>query len=128
MNSSLRKYFYRLLILSLILTCIGYGLFNFFFPEYYFRLFPVLPVFLFTITVTVHLYLVRASEGDSRKFTSKYLGSMGVKILIYLVFIVVILLVDTASAIPFLVSFLAMYAALTVFEVISILNTLKNRN
>ena len=87
-----------------------------------------MPVFLFAVTVIVHLYLVKASDGDPRKFTPKYLGSMGLKILIYLVFIVVILFVDTASAIPFLVSFLTMYATLTVFEVVSILNTLKNKN
>lgn len=125
---TVRKYIYRLLILSLLLTCIGYGLFNYIFPEYYFRLFPILPGFLFTVTIIVHLYLVRASEGDSRQFTSKYLGAMGLKILIYLVFIVVILLLDKAGAIPFLASFLAMYATLTVFEVISILKTLKNKN
>ena len=117
-----------MLILVLILTCIGYGLFNFFFPEYYYKLFPLLPVFMFAVTIVVHFYLVKASEGEPRKFTSKYLGSMGLKILIYLVFIVVILFLDTANAIPFLVSFLAMYATITVFEVVSILNTLKNKN
>ena len=127
MTESVRKYVYRLLIFTLILTCVAYGLFNFFFPEYYFKLFPVLPVFLFAVTVVVHLYLVRASKGDTRKFTSKYLGAMGLKIFIYLAFIVVILFIDTASTIPFIVSFLAMYATLTVFEVISILDTLKKR-
>ena len=127
MTDSVRKYIYRMLILVLVLTCIAYGLFNFFFQEYYFKLFPILPVFLFAVTIIVHLYLVKASKGNPRKFTSKYLGSMGLKILIYLIFIIVILFIDTASAIPFLVSFLAMYATLTVFEVISILNTLKNR-
>ena len=83
---------------------------------------------MFAVTIVVHFYLVKASEGEPRKFTSKFLGSMGLKILIYLVFIVVILFLDTANAIPFLVSFLAMYATITVFEVVSILNTLKNRN
>lgn len=128
MTESLRKYIYRLLILALILTCIGYALFNFFFPAYYFRLFPVLPVFLFAVTIVIHIYLVKASAGDPRKFAAKYLGSMGLKILIYLVFIVIMLLIDTANAIAFLVSFLAIYATLTAFEVISILYTLKNRN
>ena len=128
MIESVRKFIFQLLILTLLLTCLGYGLYTFVLPESYFPLFPIIPAFLFIVTLLVHVYQVRARAGDSRKFTSKYLGAMGLKILIYLVFIVVILLIDTTSAIPFLVSFLAMYAALTVFEVISILNTLKNRN
>ena len=82
---------------------------------------------MFSITLVVHIYLVKASGGDARKFTSRYLGAMGIKILIYLIFIIIFLAEDTASAIPFLISFLATYAAMTIFEVISILNTLKNK-
>ena len=128
MISQVRKFIFGLLILTLALTCAGYGLFYFFFHSSYFRLFPLIPIVLFSITIGVHLYLVKASAGDPGKFISKYLGAMGLKILLYLVFIVVVLAVDSTSAIPFLVSFLAMYAALTLFEVTSILKTLKNRS
>jgi hypothetical protein len=115
-----------LLVITLSTTCLGFGLFYFLFEEYYYKLFPVLPLFMFSITLIVHVYLVKASDGNPRKFTSKYLGAMGIKILIYIVFIFVFLAIDTANAIPFLASFLLMYASLTIFEVISILNTMKN--
>jgi len=128
MIDQIRKFTYGLMILTLVLTCTGYGLFYIFFTGSYFRLFPVLPVLLFTATLVVHLYIVKASEGDPRKFISKYLGAMGLKILLYLVFIIIILAIDTTAAIPFLVSFLVMYAALTIFEVVSILKTFKNRS
>ena len=121
MKETLRKFIFNLLILTLALACIGFGLFYFFFSESYFKLFPVIPVFMFSITLILHIYIVKASEGEIRKFTSKYLGSMGIKILIYLVFIIIFLAVDTANAIPFMVSFLTLYAAMTIFEVISIL-------
>ena len=126
MNESIRKFLFNLLVITLSITCLGFGLFYFLFEEYYFKLFPVIPVFMFSVSLIVHLYLVKASAGDLRKFTSKYLGAMGMKILIYLVFIIVFLAINTAKAIPFLASFLAMYAALTIFEVLSILNTMKN--
>lgn len=73
----------------------------------------------------VHVYLIRSSENNPRKFTAKYLGAMGLKMFIYLVFLVVFLFIDRVHAIPFLVSFLVAYAAFTMYEVISILNFLK---
>ena len=128
MVEPVRKFVFRLLMLALVLTCLGYGIFNFVIPEFYFPLFPILPVFLFTVTLVVHLYLVKISEGDSRKFISKYLGAMGLKIFIYLCFIIIFLIFDNSSVIPFLLSFLVMYLVFTLFEVISIINSLKNKS
>jgi L-asparagine transporter-like permease len=128
MTEPVRKFLFRLFMLGLILTCLGYGFFNFVLPESYFSFFPALPVFLFIVTGVAHLYLVRASKGDNQKFVTKYLGAMGLKIFLYLVFILVFLAMDTSDPIPFIVSFLIMYVAFTVFEVISILNTLKNNS
>ena len=128
MIEPVRKFLFRLVMLTLILTCLGYAFFNFLLPDSYFSFFPVLPVFLFTVTVAVHLYLIRASKGDTRKFVSKYLGAMGLKIFLYLAFILIFLAVDKDNTISFIVSFLVMYAAFTGFEVISFLNTLKNNS
>jgi len=128
MMEPVRKFLFRLFMFTLILTCLGYGLFSFILPGSYFPFFPVLPAFLFIITIAVHVYLIRASKGNKRKFVSKYLGAMGLKILIYLAFIIIFLAVDTTSTISFILSFLVMYAAFTIFEVISILNTLKNNS
>ena len=126
MKETVRKFMFRLLVLGLVLTCLGYGIFHFVIPQHYFPAFPLVPFFLYLITFVVHWYLVKVSEGDNRRFTSRYLGAMGLKIFIYLVFIIIFLALDTSQAIPFLVSFLVMYSAFTIFEVISILNTLKN--
>ena len=122
---SQRKFILTMLIITTILLVLGYALFGFLLPQYYFPYFPVIPAFLFIVTVVVHSYLIRASENDPRKFTSKYLGAMGAKMFIYLVFLVVCLFLDTGRAVPFLVSFLVSYAAYTIFEVLSILNFLK---
>ena len=125
MFKSLRKFTFTLLFIALIITVLGYGSFLFFVPQHYFPYFPVIPAFLLLVTLLVHIYLVRASENDTRKFTTKYLGAMGLKMFIYLIFLVVFLFIDIARAVPFLVSFLITYAAFTAYEVISILNYLK---
>jgi hypothetical protein len=122
---SQRKFILTLLILTVIILVLGYALFGFLLPQYYFPYFPVIPTFLFIVTIVVHSYMIRASENDPRKFTSKYLGAMGVKMFIYLVFLVVFLFLDTRRAVPFLLSFLVTYATFTIFEVFSILNFLK---
>ena len=62
-----------------------------------------------------------ASENDARRFPTKYLGSMGLKILIYIIFIAVFLAIDTKDAVPFLVSFLVSYATFTIVEVAAML-------
>ena len=121
MKESLRKFTFNLFLLTLVLTTLGYGCFLFLIPDSYFPLFPVVPFFLFAVTATVHIYLVRASENDARKFTSRYLGAMGVKLLIYILFLIVFLVLDTIHAIPFIISFLVCYVAFTLVEVIAIL-------
>jgi hypothetical protein len=125
MFESQGKFAITLLFIALIITALGYGLFLFLIPQHYFPYFPVIPSFLLVVTFLVHVYLIRSSENNPRKFTAKYLGAMGLKMLIYLVFLVIFLFIDVVHAIPFLVSFLVTYAAFTMYEVISILNFLK---
>ncbi len=125
MFESQGKFAITLLFIALVLTALGYGLFLFLIPQYYFPYFPVIPGFLLVVTFLVHVYLIRSSENNPRKFTAKYLGAMGLKMFIYLVFLVIFLFIDTVHTIPFLVSFLVTYAAFTMYEVISILNFLK---
>jgi hypothetical protein len=125
MFESQKKFIIILLFIALIITVLGYGLFLFLIPQYYFPHFPVIPAFLMLVTIMVHVYLIKSSENNPRKFTSKYLGAMGLKMFIYMIFLVVFLFIDTAHALPFLVSFLVTYAAFTLYEVISILNYLK---
>ena len=121
MKESLRKFTFNLFLLTLVLTALGYGCFLFLVPDSYFTLFPIVPFFLFAVTATVHIYLVKASENDPRKFTRRYLGAMGIKLLIYVLFLIVFLLLNAIHAIPFSVSFLVCYAAFTLVEVIAIL-------
>ena len=125
MLESQKRFITVLLFLTLGILLIGYGLFFFIFPAYYFPYFPVIPAFLLVVTIVVHNFLIRASENDPRKFTAKYLGAMGLKMFIYLTFLVVFLFIDIARAVPFLVCFLVTYVTFTVYEVISILNFLK---
>jgi hypothetical protein len=125
MAGSLGKYIFNLVLMTLVLMAAGYGVFLFLLPGWYFAFFPAVPLFLFAVTLLMHFYLLRAGEKDARKFTSKYLGAMGVKIFIYIIFLVIILFLATEHAVPFLVSFLACYAAFTFLEVMALIRLQK---
>lgn len=125
MDRSLGKYLFNLILLTLVLTAAGYGVFLFLLPGWYFPFFPAVPLFLFAVTLVMHVYLLRTGEKDGRKFTARYLGAMGIKIFIYLVFLVVILFIASGYAVPFLISFLVCYAAFTVMEVVALVGIQK---
>jgi L-asparagine transporter-like permease len=71
------------------------------------------------------LKLMNASERNPRKFSTTYLSIMSVRLLVYLVFILVCLLIERTNAVNFVVTFLVLYLAFTIFEVIEISNFLK---
>lgn len=126
MEDSIRKFAIKLFILMVVLMATGYGLFYLVIPYAWFKVFPLVPLFVFIVTLLVHVYLIKASKNDAKIFARKYLGSMGIKILTYIVFIVVVLALDTGNAVPFLISFLVCYATFTLLEVIEILKIQKS--
>ena len=62
MIQSMRKFIYNMVIITVILLVVGYILLLLLFPQYYFPYFPVIPAFLFLVTILGHSYLIRASE------------------------------------------------------------------
>jgi hypothetical protein len=59
------------------------------------------------------------------KFTPRFIGATGIKMLIYFILIFIFLLIDRVHAVSFLISFLVCYLVYTTFEIISILKYLK---
>jgi len=127
MDQSLRKFAIQLILLTIFCIIAGLLTFKSFLEEYYFTGYIVMPVLFLGITLGVHTYLIKASQDKPRKFTSKFIGATGLKMFIYIIFIAIYILIDRQHAIPFLISFLILYILYTVFEVISVLNYLKNR-
>lgn len=124
---SFKGFFLVSAILASALIILTYLLLSFVFPEYYFHLFFLVPLFIFGIINLVHQFLIKASKLNTAQFLSRYIGAMGIKLLIYIMFLLVILLVDRERAVPILIIFLISYLCFTIFEVVSILKYLKNK-
>lgn len=124
---SIEKRFFlkKALLFSLVLIGISLLLYETLLKEFYLKAFPLQFAIVALMTVFSHLKLMSASRQNPRKFSTAYLSIMSVRLLIYLVFILVCLLIDRTSAVNFVATFLVLYLAFTIFEVVEISNFLK---
>lgn len=120
-----RKFVLYLFLLTVIITFSGRILFQKIFPGQYFNGFFFLPLLFFIVTIALHFYLVKSSRKEMIKFTPRFIGATGIKMLIYFILIFIFLLIDRVHAVSFLISFLVCYLVYTTFEIISILKYLK---
>ncbi|OQY00288.1 MAG: hypothetical protein B6I20_09025 [Bacteroidetes bacterium 4572_117] len=124
----LKKYIIRLLVFSAIISTISYFLFQFALAQYYLPVFPYLISFFITVSVLVHYILLKASDFRIAKFSTFFMGSVSAKLFLYIFFLIIYLLIDKENAVPFLLTFLALYFLFTIFETISLLFDLKEKN
>ena len=122
MNNHLKKFIIRGIIISLILFIAGFFLFMTILKEYFSISFPVLLLVMLLITILFHRYLVGSVGESNKKFPAKFLGATGIKMGFYLILIIIYVVFNRESAVPFLLVFIIIYLILTIFEVVSILN------
>lgn len=105
-------------ILTAAIVALAYVLFNQFYPQYYLPVFPWLLAFYFVTTSMVHYYHLKARDGDSKAFPRIAMAINGIKILLYLVFILAYIFTQRDTAVPFLIAFFALYLLFNIYEVI----------
>jgi hypothetical protein len=123
----LKNFIKRIIIFSAFISAISYFLYHFFIPKLYLQIFPFLIIFFIATSIIVHYILTKAGKQQVRKFSAFYLGSISAKLLIYIIFITIYVLVDKSTAVPFLITFLILYFLFTFFETYSLLNDLKKQ-
>lgn len=125
MNNYLKKFIIRGIIISLVLSIVGFFLFITILKEYFSFSFPVLLLVIFLINVLFHRYLIRSAGGSNRKFPVKFLSATAIKMGLYLILIILFVVFNRENAIPFMFVFIILYVVFTIFEVISVLDYLK---
>lgn len=124
-NIETRLFLKKMLLFCLVLTGASLLLFDTFLKAYYISIFPVQFGLIAVVTTISHLRLLKSSTLKASGFNQAYLSTMALKLLIYLTFVVVCLLIDKTEAIIFVINFLLLYLLFTIFEVNQILNFLK---
>ncbi len=90
--------------------------------------YPYQILLIATVTTIGHLWIVRASGQNTRKFSTAFMASVTLKLMIYLTFLLVYLLIDRSQAIPFVLTFITFYILFTIFEVLAVLNFIKKHS
>jgi L-asparagine transporter-like permease len=124
-NIEKRFFLKKALLFCLVLIGISLLLYDSLLKSYYLRIFPVQFSVIALVTVISHLRLMNAIQLNVRRFNTIFLSIMSIKLIIYLGFILVCLLIDRSSAINFVLTFLILYLFFTIFEVTEISNFLK---
>jgi hypothetical protein len=122
-----KNFIKRIIIFSAFISAISYFLYHFFIPQFYLRIFPFLIIFFIATSIIVHFILTNAGKQQVRRFSTFYLGSISIKLFLYIIFITIYVVIDKSTAVPFLLTFLILYALFTFFETYSLMNDLKNQ-
>jgi peptidoglycan/LPS O-acetylase OafA/YrhL len=121
-----KKHLVQVLIITAILLASGYILFFTVLPAYRFNIFFLIPLFFGGASVGLFLFLINKAKKNMNRFIPNFMGATGIKLLVYILFLILLLLSDRSKAVPVLISFIVIYVVYTFHEVISVLNYLKN--
>jgi hypothetical protein len=125
MNKITYQFIIKLLIFSLLLSAIAAILFLTVMKKWYFPAFPIQLLLIAIVTGISHIWLLKYSEQNMRKFTTVFMALVSIRLLIYLSYLLVNLWIDRSNVIVFLLTFFLLYVCFTIFEVKHILFFLK---
>ncbi len=125
MSSPSGKFVLKICVLTIIIAAFSAALFLSFLRDYYFKIFPFIVILIAVVTTIGHLWVIRASNQNTLKFTTAFMGSTTLKLIIYLFFMLICLWIDHSQTISFVLTFILLYIIFTVFEVIEILRYIK---
>jgi hypothetical protein len=124
MKSALKSFVFVSLALGIVLSCAFFyvwemQMINSFYPS----AFAIL--FVMSLTILFHFYLLKISNGNAKLFFGKFIGSSGIKLMIYLLTIVLFIFLIPGYSKTFLITFLISYVLFSFTEIFFILKFLK---
>jgi len=120
-----KQFLRKFIIFSLVLIAIAAILFLTILKAFYVPLFPLQLLLIGSLTLYSHLRLIKACEQNIRRFSTVFMLSVTVKLMAYLSFLLICLLIDHSNALSFVLTFFVLYVCFTVLEVSQVLNFLK---
>jgi hypothetical protein len=112
----------KLLIYTIILAIVGFLIANYLPGKFISPVLPYLFFFFFSVTLIVHLILLKVSEKKAGSFINFFMLLTFGKLLFFLTIILVYALLNRSDAVSFIISFFLLYVCYTVFEVVLSLN------
>jgi hypothetical protein len=108
----------KLIIYSFILALLGFLLVSFLPESFISPALPYLFFFFFSVTLIVHLILLKVSGKKGSGFINYFMLLTFGKLLFYLTIILIYSLLNRSDAVQFIISFFVLYIFYTAFEVV----------
>lgn len=124
-NKDILQFSKKFSLFCLVLIGMSLLLYDFALKNFYLKIYPIQFAMVAVVTYLSHLKLMNSFDQNIRNFSTTFLATMSVKLLIYMAFIVVCLVIDRTEAVNFVLTFLLLYLCFTTFEVIQISDFLK---
>lgn len=123
-----RQFIVKMTVFTLLIFVSATILFSTVLESWLVASYPYQILLIATVTTIGHLWIVRASGQNTRKFSTAFMASVTLKLMIYLTFLLVYLLIDRSQAIPFVLTFITFYILFTIFEVLAVLDFIKKHS
>ena len=125
MSDAVLKFIVKICLFALTIFAISSVLFYTVLDTIHLAVFPYQLLLIAAVTTIGHLWVIRAADQNTMKFTTAFMASVTLKLLIYLFFMLIYLWIDRSQVIPFVLSFMILYILFAIFEVTQILNFIK---
>ncbi|MEI6142006.1 MAG: hypothetical protein WCP85_22225 [Mariniphaga sp.] len=128
MSTPSGKFLLKISVFTILVIAISATLFMTILKAYYFNAFIIQVILISAVTAIGHLLVAKAVKKNIRKFATAYMASVTLKLVVYLIYLLVSLLIDHSQVIQFAITFLVLYLVYTIFEVVEVLRFLKKQS
>lgn len=127
MDKSFKKTIVGLIILSVIMFALGMVLFNTVLSKWYFPFFPVLILFFLLINSVFFVSFHKSLKKSSSQFIRSFMVATGVKLVIYMIFILAYVFSSPKTAVPFAITLSALYILYSAYDLYIMLTLMKRK-
>jgi hypothetical protein len=129
MNPQLKRFTLKLIALTTTVTLVGTLLFLYPLRPYYINILPFLLLFVALTTFAVYFVVLRGfQKKSSQTFNAYFMGANGAKLLLFIFFFSIYLIVSQKQIVVFSVTFLSLYFIYTFFEVFELVRLVKQNS
>ncbi|RZT97458.1 hypothetical protein EV201_2128 [Ancylomarina subtilis] len=123
----MKKHISQLGLLSIILLILTLGLFYKVLNPWFNPIFPFIIFYFFIFNLVQHSALLKTKEKSPMAFNTSFMAWFAVKLFLNLTIIIVFVLLNRSEALSFILYFATCYIFYTVFEVTSLVKSLKSK-
>jgi hypothetical protein len=127
MKNALKKFVLQNVVLSIALYGLGYFIMYQIFNLPNLRIFPYMIAMFFIISNFSHYLLLKKVEKKPNSFVNTAMILTTGKLMFYLAFVLIYILVNKSGHLQFVLSFFGLYTAFTILEVSKRLSEIKNQ-